>query len=77
MLAIVLQPPCVKVKQFGQLDTSTLHDIGNAFFIIGQFYDAVCLNLVHGTAGRIKLRDKIEFQELIRPLPVTVNIKID
>ena len=33
--------------------------------------------LVHGTAGRVKFRNKIEFQKLICPLSIAINIQID
>ena len=33
--------------------------------------------LVHGAACRVNLRHDIQFKELIRPLPIAVNIQVD
>ena len=85
VLTVVLQPSCIAVKQLRQLNAATQCRVGNAFFIIGKFDDAVSLNLVrqshvvlvHGTACRVNLRNEIKFEKLISTFPVAVNIQID
>ena len=61
------------------------HGVGDTFLVVGKLNNAVSLNLVgkgkvmfvQRPARRVKLRDYVEFQELVCAFAVAVYVKIN